>query len=299
MAETNAIQGYSATNKIENQAVKGDFKTRTIAFFSLFDKARWMWFGTWCFLVLVFCIIAANIAIQINKNGGHSLYESDGWTALDKFTYQSNILCLIYATFYVWFPTHQFLRRGKFLIATTVYIFFTFVGYNFILTGMNGGYFDTLKSSVHTDFPFTLFEHLFAPLLFIGCALAQMYLKPIQTSTYWRSLLPGMIYPTIYVIYAATIPFVQKEPYAFYNISDWDSAKEVATAVHAGKTGVYSVYGLATDTVNYPEIAWPIILVVWLVFFPASYAIFYYSCQSLRKRAYINHKTPAGNGCAL
>lgn len=221
---------------------------------------------------MTFFVIVANIVLQIVGTG----VGSDGWTALDKFTYQSNWLLLIYATFYVWFPKHQFLRRGKFLIATTVYIFFTFVGYNAILTGMQGGYFDI--KTPH-DMAFTVFEHVLAPLLFFGCALGQMWLKPIKTTSYLWTTLPGMIYPTIYVIYAATIPFVLHEPNAFYNVDH----NGVATV--NGEQPVYSVYGTATDTVNRAAMAWPIIVVVWLVFFPASFAIFYYSNKALRNRA--------------
>lgn len=69
-----------------------------------------------------------------------------------------------------------------------------------------------------------------------------------------------MIYPTIYAIYLATIPFV-------YKLSDGNS---------------YSVYGGATNTAQ-NSMSWAYICVMYFIFFPGSYVTFYYSWVGINK----------------
>lgn len=224
-----------------------------INYFKKFDKTRWMFFIAMWFFIISFCFIIRDFvgALQVNTP------TNNGWTSVDRFTYQSNILLLIYSVFIVFWPNHQFLRADKFLISNMVYIFFTFVGYNLILAPLGNGYNGdsyAIGSSV--------WEHVICPVLFIFIGFIKMVWNPnAKLKSYWSTMLTGMIYPTVYVIYIASIPFVLN--------------------TYGGKT--YSVYGSATDTLNNPSFAWPIIVCMYLIFFPGSYAIFYYSYWGIQK----------------
>lgn len=224
-----------------------------INYFKKFDKTRWMFFIAMWFFIVCFCFIIRDFVAAIQDNTP----TNNGWTSVDRFTYQSNILLLIYSVFAVFWPNHQFLRADKFLISNMVYIFFTFVGYNVILAPLGNGYTGdgyAIGSSV--------WEHVICPVLFIFIGFIKMVWNPnAKLKSYWSTMLTGMIYPTVYLIYIASIPFVLN--------------------TYGGKT--YSVYGSATDTLNNPSFAWPIIICMYLIFFPGSYAIFYYSYWGIQK----------------
>lgn len=189
---------------------------------------------------------------------------------LDRFTNQSNILLLIFVVFYVFFPKHSFMKNNGFLITCMVFIFFTFIGYNVVLVGISGygGYSVANNTSSIIGFLSNLCMHILFPIYFIVFGFLHMFFNPMkEPKTFWKLLLLGMIYPTIYVIYVIVVPFI----YSGY----------------ASKTGAtYSVYGNATNVKDYPT-SWLYISIMYLGFFPGTFAMFYYSWKgfnSLNKK---------------
>ena len=181
------------------------------------------------------------------------------WETIDKFTNESNALLWIFMLFYLFFSNHSFMKDNKFLVSTTVYIFFTFVGYNLILVP-NGNPF--VKPG---DFYYNLqniWLHVISPIFFISFYFYHcIQNKNMYPKVFWKTLLSGMIYPTIYVIYLSTIPFVL--------------TNDDGTA--------YSIYGSTTNTKE-NSFSWVYILGMYLVFFPASFAIYYYSWFFISKK---------------
>lgn len=188
---------------------------------------------------------------------------------LDRFTNQSNILLLVFVIFYLFFPKHSFMKNNGFLISCMVFIFFTFFGYNVILVGLSGYGYDLDDGII--PLLGNICMHLLFPIYFIVFGLIHMYFKPMQEPRkFWKLLLLGMIYPTIYVIYIIIIPFV----YSGYKVfSEMDKQWYPST---------YTVYGDATNVKDKP-ISWAYILVMYLGFFPGSFAIFYYSWKGFNK----------------
>lgn len=244
-----------------------------INYFKKFDKTRWMFFIAMWFFIICFCFIIKDFVAALQAN----TKTNNGWTSVDRFTYQSNILLLIYSVFIVFWPNHQFLRADKFLISNMVYIFFTFVGYNLILAPLGSGYKYTGNSyDISYGIGSSVWEHVICPVLFIIIGFIKMVWNPnAKLKSYWSTMLTGMIYPTVYVIYIASIPFVLNTDGVFNP---------------DGQKVTYSVYGSATDTLNNPTFAWPIIVCMYLIFFPGSYAIFYYSYWGIQKHLGFKNK---------
>lgn len=242
-----------STNKIQN-------------YFKAFDIPRWTFFGCLFLFTLGFGLIINDFVVALMKND----YNDNAWTAIDKFTTQSNMLLFFFTVIYVFFPNHQLLRKNKFLICTMAYIFFTFFGYNFILTFTEGKFLDdgTFVSGTYNGSSLAIFSssitHALSPIAFIAAGFTKMYFdKNLQLDKFVKTVLPGMIYPTLYATYTASIPFV-------FNTHNPEKT--------------YSIYGIATDTLNNPTIAWPIIVVMILVFFPGSIAMFYFSYKAIYKK---------------
>lgn len=185
--------------------------------------------------------------------------ESIFFGVFDRFTNQSNWLLFIFSFMYFLWPNHTFFKDNKFLISTMVYIFFTFVGYNVVLVGIGGGYGYDIQKPI--DFVSNFWLHVLCPIYFIIFGYVFMIQnKNKQPKKFHKLLLTGMIYPTIYAIYLATIPFV-------YKLSDGNS---------------YSVYGGATNTAQ-NSMSWAYICVMYFIFFPGSYVTFYYSWVGINK----------------
>lgn len=197
---------------------------------------------------------------------------------IDRFTYQSNWLLFVYTLMYIIKPNHQFFKGNKFLIATMVYIFFTFIGYNVVLVGISK---DRGYIGNPVDIASNVWLHAVAPLYFIFFGYLKMYCKPNQQpEKFLPLLLKGMIYPTIYAIYLATIPWT------FTDFRLHPENYPYSPAHVPGDDIAYSIYGKATNTYNYPT-SWAYICVMYFFFFPGSFALFYYSWKWLNK---INRK---------
>ena len=228
-----------------------------------FNKSNWVnWFSFFGFLIFSISIVFTIIGIVFYLQSGSAWMVFFG--ILDRFTNESNILLWVFMLFYIFFPKHSFMKNNKFLICTMVYIFFTFFGYNVILVGINGYSYSGTAYSITSN----VWMHVLSPLYFIFFGLLVMYTQPNKNPKYLSTLLAGMIYPTIYVIYVITIPFVFHAPIkdgSQYSIEFWNDYE----------TGVYTVYANATNVVVYPT-AWAYIMIMWLVFFPGSFTIFYY-----------------------
>lgn len=209
------------------------------------------------FTVSIGIIIYAFVYEIIEGNASGSGAEG-AWTTIDKFTDQSNVLLWIFMIFWLFFPKHSFMKGNKFLISTMVYIFFTFCGYNFILVPSGNPF--IIKGDVYYNLQ-NMWLHVLSPLLFLGFGFSYMYYhKDQQPKSFWSTFLTGMIYPTIYCIYIITIPFVLVK--------------------HDGTP--YSVYGQPTLTNGNPW-SWMYIGLMYFVFFPGSFALFYYSWKWINK----------------
>lgn len=192
---------------------------------------------------------------------------------IDKFTYQSNWILLIYSIFYFLFPKHQILKSEKFFISALVYIFFTFIGFNVILVGLsnNSGY-----TGLPVDIALNAWTHVIAPIYFFIFGFIKMYQTNFKKEyKYLSFFLKGMIYPTIYGIYICTIPFV---------LTNWQEPNSSLPP------GSYSVYGDATNTAENP-LSWAYICGMYFVFFPLSYALFFYSWKLITKQKYKKNKS--------
>lgn len=261
--------------------LQNQFEKTQVANTNIIDKLkleirRWD-LHNWVAFVGLF-VFATTMGFTANSFIKYVTTEGDGWKIFfgifDRFTYQSNWLLFIYIVFYIFKPNHQFFKGNRLLICTMVYIFFTFIGYNVVLVGISKdrGYIGNA-----TDIASNVWLHIFAPLYFIFFGFTKMWCKPNQEpKTFTRTLLLGMIYPMIYATYLMTIP---------YTFTDYRANPELYgnTAVDAnGLPLAYSIYGKATNTVNYPT-SWAYIFVMLLGFFPGSFALFYYSWKGLNK----------------
>ena len=253
-----------------NCTEKLNSECRVRKYFKTFDKIRWVYFlGFWFFFVAAALII--NEFVKSFQN--FSIANENPWKIIDKWTYQSNVLLLIFTIFIVFFPDHQFLKNNKFLIATMVYIWFTFFGYNIVLSATSTqqnpvGWYRLIANRNSYDFAISAWHHVICPVLFIALGIFKMFWDQNSSlKSYWKTLLPGMIYPTIYLIYVATIPFV------YPAVTDQTSSKRI----------IYTIYGNATNLVEHPLISGIAFATIYVVFFPASFAAIYYGYRKIQK----------------
>lgn len=254
-------------NKIQikefDNSKKNNFKESIKEYFRKCDPHNYATlFGLLIFSVTIGFTVYKFIDILSESNSAWKIF----FGMFDRFTYQSNWLLLIYVLFYIIKPNHQFFNGNKLVISIMVYIFFTFIGCNVVLVGISK---DRGYSGSSIGVASNVWLHIIAPLYFIFMGLITMYFKPNQQpKCLIKTILTGMIYPTIYAIYLITIPWTfvdyRNNP-SFYGV---ENAKYVHQA--------YSVYGNATNTYNYP-LSWAYILVMYFLFFPGTFAIFYYS----------------------
>ena len=259
--------------------VKYDFATVVRNYFKKYDLHNWMAFiGAFVFFVTMCYTVVQFVEFVQGKGTAYRVI----FGIFDRFTYQSNWLLFIYTMFYLIKPNHQFFKGNKFLIATMVYIFFTFIGYNVVLVGISG---DRAYVGDAAAVSSNAWLHIIAPLYFIAFGFAKMYCKPNQEpDKFYTTLLLGMIYPTIYAIYLSTIPYTFTD-FRLHpeNYTDYYAGKGYDLADFADQGGLaYSIYGKATNTYNY-NTSWAYILVMYAAFFPGSFALFYYSWKGINK----------------
>lgn len=227
-----------------------------LPFLQRYKNFKWLdWFGIFCFSIFSVSMILIIYAFvsEILSKGAYG-----AWTTFDKFTDQSNVLIWLYMLFWLFFKNHSFLKGNKFLVANMVYIFFTFIGYNFVLLPSGGQFFN---GDVYYGVQ-NVFLHVLSPLLFIGFGYAYMYCnKDKQPKSFIDLFWKGMLYPTIYCIYIITIPFMMTD--------------------NTG-TAPYSVYGNPTNT-NGNVWSWMYICLMYFVFFPFAFWLFYYSWKWINK----------------
>ncbi|WP_052663476.1 DUF1600 domain-containing protein [[Mycoplasma] testudinis] len=254
-------------------------------YFKEFDRIRWAFFvGLLFFVVSTAFVLKAfvdNLMVnEVRLGSDGRLDPIDGWTVFDKFTNQSNVLLLIFAIFIVFFPKHQFLKNNKFLLATMVYIWFTFFGYNIVLSATGGAY---GIIATQYDLAVSIWQHVITDILFLVLGFLKMFWDPnSRLKSYWTTMLPGMIYPSLYLIYAASIPVV----FNHLNHDNFIDSNNFLAAIHEKNPNfipVYSVYGSATDVVNNPAISGPAIAIMYIIFFPGSFAIVYYAYWGIQK----------------
>ncbi|WP_022935036.1 DUF1600 domain-containing protein [Mesomycoplasma moatsii] len=202
-----------------------------------------------CFVSVVLFIYRIITSLEINTPN------KNPWKTLDKFTWESNMLISLYTFFYVFKPKYSFMKNDSFFLSVLTYITFTFIGYNVILNTSSLGY-AFLKN-------YNLFEsiwvHAICPSLFIALGIFKIFREnnlKILSLDLKNSLFLMMIYVVVYCLYLIIIPYI-------YNTHDETT---------------YSVYGKFTNTKDYPQLAYPIIIGVCFVFFPSVY-IGYFQLQ--------------------
>lgn len=237
----------------------------SIFFANIFNTLKNYKFIDWLALFLfsmysaTMIIIIRNIIVDLQSKGFLG-----GWSDIDRFTYQSNVLIWAYMLFFIFMKKHVFLKQNKWLLSNMVYIFFTFVGYNFILVPFGNGSYNL--SNVY-DLVTNIWYHILCPVTYIIFGYLYFFFNKFQfPKSYWKTLPKFFIYPTIYVVYISTISFVINPEY------------------NGGKT--YTVYGDFTNLKDHLKASLPVILGMWLLFFPISYAIFYYSWKGISKYSF-------------
>lgn len=249
---------------------------KIINYFKSYDLHNWVG-------LIGLLIFTVSMCFTINDFLRYVSKKDEAWKIFfgifDRFTNQSNWLLFFYMLLYVLCPKHQFFKGYKFLLATMVYIFFTFIGYNVVLVAIakQKGY--SLQNGV-TSLVSNVWLHLLAPIYFIVYGYIVMYMNPNKEPvSFVKTLLPGMVYPTIYAIYLISIPYTFKDYRTNYEY--YEPIQAAMPDIDLSKVA-YSVYGSATNTYSNP-ISWAYIGVMYFGFFPGSFAIFYYSWKGLNK----------------
>ncbi|QEX47480.1 DUF1600 domain-containing protein [Mycoplasmoides gallisepticum] len=246
-----------------------DKKPKSFSFWFKYEltKAQKIFFFVfWLNLATVIFIVQEVVAeLLSNVNSVNNLNNFvDAYKTFDKFTNQSNFILLVFSFFYVFLPRHSFLKKDKFLVASIVYILFTFFGYNIILQFGRLGYRFITNS---TKLARGLMIHLFNPVTFIIAGFLAFVYSPARTiGKFHTYLIPGIIYPIIYGIYVISVPYLYKTV----------------------DGSVYSVYGGVTNVIENPKIAWVAIIALLFGYFPLSYFIVWISYVKISKK-YIDY----------
>lgn len=210
-------------------------------------------------IMFAFCVVNF---VDFANNGSWKIF----FGIVDRFTWQSNFLLLLYTLFIIIKPNHSIFNNNRLLIMIMVYIFFTFVGYNVVLIGISGdrGYTGDALAIVKN-----LWVHAICPIYFIFYGFVFMFQNHSEyPEGFWKTLGYGMIYPSIYALYLITIPFIFNE-----YIENWEYFGNI-------KQSAYSVYGSATNTRDNP-VAYAYIFIMLLLFVPGSFALFFYSWKGI------------------
>lgn len=258
-------------NKIQNSfsSVDDSSSSYTNKLKNYISKLTWIDWVAWLGF-MIFTVATAFTVVDIVNY----LIKGQSWKVLfgtlDRFTNESNLLLWIYMIFYLFFPKHSFMKNNKFLIWNMAYIFFTFFGYNVILVGFNGY---SYSGSMY-DITSNVWWHALSPIYYLFFGFSYMWAYKGKQPKYWSTLITGMIYPTIYVIYVITIPYTFTPPNDLSNF--------YADFITSYPDGHYTVYGSATNVVDYWT-AWIYIMVIWVIFFPGSYTFAYWSWKWMNK----------------
>ncbi|WP_027121824.1 DUF1600 domain-containing protein [[Mycoplasma] imitans] len=230
--------------------------------------------GSQKIFLFVFVVNAIGLLLVFHGVFARLYNGRDGFITFDKFTNQTNILIFFFSLFYVFFSKHSFMKNDKFLIASITYIFITFFVYNLVSLSSKIATFvapDSLLAASHTKVGYgskptifllfvDLYKHLINPIIFIVCGFYKFIYDPnLKLKKFTSYLIPIMIYPAIYCIYVMAIPFI-------YNRLD-------------GTT--YSVYNIATNTKDYPQVAFPMIFFLMFVLIPLTTYLTWFGAKKI------------------
>ncbi|MGL5591300.1 MAG: DUF1600 domain-containing protein [Mycoplasmoidaceae bacterium] len=237
---------------------KDNFFTRLKSNYKKFDLVNYLCLFGVINAIIIICFTGYDFINYALTDRGDKVW----FGIIDRFTTQSNWIVAAFFILYFFNPGFQIFKGNKFLVSTMGYIFFTFFGYNIILVLISGGYGYTGNAY---DISSNVWWHIIMPLYFILFGLVKLWFRPDgEYKSFWSLLATGMIYPTMYTIYAITIPFIYKE------LND------------SGEYVTYSVYGFATNTKDEPT-SWAYVCALYFVFFPGSLALFYYYKNLVKK----------------
>lgn len=186
--------------QIKEQNIKNIFKFRE------YSSVRW-----WSLFFMLEALTTLGFVIFTAVPNDGDLKEI-WFGSLQYFTQQSNILVCIFLICYWIDPQMWIFRRNRLLITLTTYISVTFIGYNFlILPGSLIVGVDILvgKGTLIS----TIFMHVINPICMISLYSLICYHReaPINISRLKTILKGGLIYPCLYILYAAILPFVTNE----------------------------------------------------------------------------------------
>ncbi|QMT98402.1 DUF1600 domain-containing protein [Mycoplasma tullyi] len=186
-------------------------------------------------------------SIDINYFGSPFI---NGFTAIGNFTNQSSVLLFFFSFFFVFYPNNSVLKNERFLVFCMVYTLFTF---------FTGGIFKDLVDQANNRASFSqsylasgIYLQIINPIVFIFAGYLRFIFNPIEKiQNYSKFILPGMIYPIIYLIYVLTIPLIYKTP----------------------DHTIYSVYGNYTNVVTNRNMAITVGMLMTFLYFPASFIL--------------------------
>lgn len=188
--------------------------------FKHYTPCRWISF----FILPIFAIwIAMFFAHDYNLSG----YYNNIWLTLwmdwwGYFTIQSNVLVFIYLIWYWFNPTYKRLH-GNFLIYVMTYITVTAGLYSGLL--LQGNIEDAKEiANVGKLIVFwltTVIQHMIVPFLMLIFYITYLFttkemFNHKRFEGYWICVLLGMIYPLIYVFYAALLPWMSNHHFSVY-----------------------------------------------------------------------------------
>lgn len=164
----------------------------------------------WLMLGLLIEIIVISFIIfdAIPLNGEDLSYV--WFNSFHYLTQQTNLFVVIFVLIFVFLPNLKIFKKNTFLIIVVAYITATLIGYNCILlpSNISDG---SINSWSAVDWTNTIFLHMINPIYTISLFIFLLISKKdidVLLLDWWKILLIGSIYPTLYLSYAIFLPFV-------------------------------------------------------------------------------------------
>lgn len=210
-------------------------------------KYKWTnWIQFVCVIIAMatFGMICAGVVIDIVSS--QPVADIVWWNCLQFFTQQSNLLVVILVLALWIAPKTKFFGNQTLIVFITSYITITLLIFNIILlpAKLNDGGFDSF------GWAHNAFVHIINPLSCILFFFVWTSTNRNKIGKGYKCVPHGMVYPTIYISYAAILPFVS-------NHSVYDTFTNMNSKLPISVNGV-DVYGSINNIVYF--------VAIWLAF---------------------------------